>query len=156
MTQWYRRRLVVEALLLLPFSQFLVRSIKIGRWSGTLEAPSPRLRDAPEGESVLDIARQIGRSVERASWRAGSTAKCLPKAVVVMWMLRRRDIPARLVIASLYKEHQGNSDKLHAWVEIDSEFIIGHCDRALYQPLATFGQMRDPSKDQNRLSREAI
>ncbi len=155
MKLWSRRRLVAEAIALLPLARLLVRFVKIGRWKHTLGASLSGAANQLGAAERLEIASQIGRSVERASWRMGGGTKCLPKAIVAMWMLRRRGIAARLVIASVCKTQEHNADPLHAWVELQSTMIIGHCDRTLYHPLASFGEQPDLPMRPESLSREA-
>ena len=156
MKPWPRRKLVLEAILLLPLARLLVRFVRIGRWKNTLASPPPCENHNHRNPDGLELAAHIGRSVERAGWRMGGSTKCLPKAIVAVWMLHRRKIAARLVIASVRNRHEGDADPLHAWVEVNSTMIIGHCDRALYLPLATFGEQHTIQTRPERPPREAF
>jgi hypothetical protein len=52
-------------------------------------------------------------------------SKCLPQAMALSWMMRKRDLPHDLVIASRPAGVRTGKEDLHAWVEQDSEIIHG-------------------------------
>ena len=129
---WYL--LVLEAMLRLITARLTVTSFRFGRWrrrlgsmaSGPLAVPAPSMRD-----------RQLARAVERASQRLPFEVKCLPRAMALHAMLRRRRRPSQLVIAALPGCARGTLDDLHAWVEVGGEMLIGAPDRPFY-PLVRF------------------
>jgi hypothetical protein len=52
-------------------------------------------------------------------------SKCLPRAMALSWILRRRRIAHGLVFAVRPPDLRGSKDDLHAWVEVDGATIIG-------------------------------
>jgi hypothetical protein len=76
--------------------------------------------------------------VERACQRLPGTSKCLPRAMALHWMLRRRSRPSQLVIAVLPQQDRGAIEDLHAWVASGEEILIGALD-APFRPLVRFG-----------------
>jgi hypothetical protein len=51
--------------------------------------------------------------------------KCLPRAVALSWILRRRQIQHTLVFAVRPAGLRGSKDDLHAWVEVQGAKLIG-------------------------------
>ena len=50
---------------------------------------------------------------------------CLPRAMALSWMLRRRHIAHALVFAARPAERRDDEHALHAWVEVDGTKVIG-------------------------------
>ncbi len=128
------RWLVLEALVLLAVARFLVARMPLRRWRGmlgTLATQPPAVRPGPDD-------RRLARAVERASQRLPGVSKCLPRAMALHWMLRRRARSSQLVIAVLPAAARGTIEDLHAWVETGGEILIGALDEP-FQPLARFG-----------------
>lgn len=73
----------------------------------------------------MDRARQLAADVEWAARRLPVATKCLPRAMALSWMLRRRRIGHTLVIAVRPSEMRQSADAMHAWVEIEGERLIG-------------------------------
>jgi transglutaminase-like putative cysteine protease len=73
-------------------------------------APSPALAPGPGG---LEEALRLGRAVVRTLTLVPGDTRCLRRSLVLVQLLARRGIPARLVIAA-----RTDPDFLaHAWVE---------------------------------------
>lgn len=78
------------------------------------------------GAGCLGTARQLAAHVERGAWRLGLPVKCLPRAMALSWLLRRRGIAHRLIVAVRPQaEREGAADALHAWVECGGETVLG-------------------------------
>ena len=60
--------------------------------------------------------------------------------MALQWMLKRRGIPSVLVTAVYKGGLTEGVDRYHAWVEHGGAMIIGHCDKAMYQPLMQLAQ----------------
>lgn len=131
MIRW--RLLVAEALLLLIAARLLVGGLRFGRWSSLLgplaSGPGPGAPDA--------LDRQLAQAVERATLRLPGMSKCLPRAMALHWMLRRRQRAGQLVIAALPGAVRGGLDDLHAWVECGDTILLGALDQP-YRPIARF------------------
>lgn len=63
---------------------------------------------------------------------------CLPQAMALHWMLRRRGLKSTLVIGIAGSGGSRGADLLHAWVEQDSQPIFGWSDTD-YTPIITVG-----------------
>lgn len=77
------------------------------------------------GPAEQIAARRLAAHVERGAGRLPFASKCLPQAIALSRMLRRRRIAHRLVIAARPADRRGGSDDLHAWVECGDAIVIG-------------------------------
>ena len=68
---------------------------------------------------------RLAADVEWAAKRLPFSTKCLPRAMALSWMLRRRRLPHTVVIAVRPNDLRHSADALHAWVEVGGEKIIG-------------------------------
>jgi hypothetical protein len=128
--------LVAEALGLLILARLLVAGPQLGRWRRWLGP----IAAGPLAEAPNAADRRLAAAVMRASVRLPGGAKCLPQAMTLHWMLRRRGRPSQLVIAALPGSKRGGIDCLHAWIETGGEILIGALDQP-FQPLVRFGAM---------------
>jgi hypothetical protein len=128
------RLLVLEALVRLALARALVAFMPLRLWRDWLGP----LQQRPSAASPDPADHCLARAVERASQRLPGTSKCLPQAIALHTMRRRRARPSQLVIAVLPGQARGAIEDLHAWVETGSEVLIGAID-APFRPLARFG-----------------
>lgn len=106
---------------LLLLARVLILLVPLRRWRGSLGRVAP----APSGTSVNIVHRRVVRAVLRAtSWLPGDYV-CLPRAMAVQWMLRRRGQSSALVFGVLPEHASGDMHALHAWVEVGGEVIVG-------------------------------
>lgn len=106
----------------LCWAQLLVSCIPFARWSATLGLDSAR----PEQRTgALGLAREKAADVEWAASRLPFPTKCLPRAMALSWMLRRRGIAHSLVVAVRPDQLRQSPDALHSWVEVYGEKILG-------------------------------
>ncbi len=70
------------------------------------------------GAPFLDRAARLARHVERGVARLPFPSKCLPQAMALSWMLRRRGIAHALIFAVRPPALRRAADALHAWVEV--------------------------------------
>lgn len=118
---WWAERVPVaaEAGLALTLASIAVRLTPRRRTSRLLGLPVALSR--PDGPPAPDEAIRVGRSVERVAavlpWRPA----CLPQALAVRAMLRRRGVDCRC--------HLGMLDSVpraaHAWVTVGGSVIQG-------------------------------
>lgn len=127
------RLLVAEALAFLILARLLVAGPRLGWWRRWLGPVATAIRtDLPNAADW-----QLARAVERATQRLPGGAKCLPRAMALHWMLRRRHRSSQLVIAVLPEQARGSVDDLHAWIETGGEILIGQLDLP-FRPLIRF------------------
>ena len=119
---WQPKLRTLAAMTRLAWAQFLVMSVPFGRWRGTLGF------HAQPVERPLDLeqARRLAADVEWAAKRLPGEVRCLPRAMALSWMMRRRRIGHALVIAVRPSDHRSSPDALHAWVESGGEKILGN------------------------------
>lgn len=116
---WAARALTVEAMIRLLVARLLVALLPFGWWRN-------RLGGRP-GDGVGDsrLVQRMAAHVERAGWRLAIRTACLPRAMALSWMLRRRRIEHVLAIAVRPQERRGEDDALHAWVCHGGEIMLG-------------------------------
>lgn len=124
---------VLEALVWLILARLLVLGPRLALWRGWLGALSTwPLAGLPDARDRL-----LARAVERAAQRLPGTSKCLPRAMALHWMIRRRARASQLVIGILPGAQRGTIDDLHAWVEVGGQVLIGQREEN-FLPLARF------------------
>ncbi len=102
----------------LLIAKLVVAAVPFTRWRATLACSAQR--------SAADYrARRLAARVERAALRLPFETKCLPRAVALSWLLRRRNIGHAVVFAVRPYRARDDTDTLHAWVEIDGTRILG-------------------------------
>jgi hypothetical protein len=124
------RRLLLEA------GWQLVRT-RVALWVG------PAFTEARLLDPRRSTAREPTQSVDRLAWAVGAVARrlpapfrtCLPQALAVCVMARRRGIQARLMIG-VRREPGTSAVEAHAWAECAGRVIVGwRDDLASYVPL---------------------
>ena len=136
MKRWHLT--VAEAAALLVLVRLLISGMRFGYWRRWL---GPLVQHCAATEPS-EADRLLALAVVRAAVRLPGNYKCLPQAIALHWMLRRRRRPSDLVIATLPGERRGGQDQLHAWVEMGGAILIGELDRPYY-PLSRFGGARE-------------
>jgi hypothetical protein len=136
---WQGRFHTAKAMAQLLLAMLLVRFVPMRIWRGHLgslidvaSAPSH-----PPDRATLKIASARTLHVIRAADYFPFTVKCLPRAIVLQWQLRRIGIGSQLVIAMLKAGRSGALDPYHAWVELGGVMVLGNCERSDYAVLMT-------------------
>ena len=124
MAPWRLRARTAEAAAALALARLMVARVPFHRWRNRLGAPAAPAEWAEPSALAAD-ARRLARHVERAAGRLPFETKCLPRAIALAWMLRRRQIGYRLVIAVRPSVLRSGEDDLHAWVEAGGSVVIG-------------------------------
>jgi hypothetical protein len=131
---WAARFETLEAMAALMLARGLVRLVRFARWRRFLGSPDA---EPPQPAQAPGEAHRLARVVERGAYRLPGEALCLPRAMALAWMLRRRSWRPVLVIAIVPGHARGTLDDLHAWVELSGEILIGHSDLP-HRPIARF------------------
>ena len=121
-------------MLRLAAARLLIAVLPFGywrRWLGQHGAARPA-QQGPDSETML-----LARAVRRGAARLPFETKCLPRAIALHTMLRRRRKPSQLVLGVLDLGQRGTLDDLHAWVESGGEVVIGALDQT-FHPLTRF------------------
>jgi hypothetical protein len=126
----------LEAIVWLVLARVLVGGIRFGRWRRWLGRPVAPPGFEPEATPQGNLrARRLARVVERAAARLPGESRCLPQAMALHWLLRRRGLGGVLVMGVKPGAGRGGLDDLHCWVVRDGEVLIGAGDlpyQALY------------------------
>ncbi len=107
-----------EAALALLAARTIVAAVPYRRWQALLG-----LKTGSAG--APKAARRLGSHVDRAADRLPMAFKCLPRAIALSMLLRRRALSHRVVLAVRPASSRGQNDDLHAWVEVDNTIVIG-------------------------------
>jgi hypothetical protein len=116
---WRRRQRTLRAMALLCGARILVNWVPLARWRRFLGLSAGASRKDAE------IARAAAADVEWGAKRLPFETKCLPRAMAVSWLLRRKRIGHAVVVAVRPPEMRGSDDALHAWVEVAGETLVG-------------------------------
>ena len=131
------RMTTLEAIAWLALARLLVRWVRFGRWRRALGRPAVPPTFVPGARRDLNLsARRLARAVERAAARLPGESRCLPQALALHWMLRRRGMDGVLVIGIRPGTSRGGLDDLHAWVAREGEVLIGASDEPHHALLA--------------------
>lgn len=106
------RLLLAKAALFLPPVALGVRLLGFERMRRLLDRPAPprHWADGPEAR-----AETIARMVAIAGRRGPFPAPCLPRALLISWLLRREGIESALRVGVA---RDGKPFRAHAWVEV--------------------------------------
>lgn len=118
---WRPRCRTLEAMALLSVARALVALVPLRLWRTRLGWQADRVR----GEVTDRQALWLANHVERAAFRLPLATRCLPRAMALSWMLRRRGIGHSVVFAVRPPALRSGEDALHAWVERSGEVLIG-------------------------------
>lgn len=108
-------------MVLLVVARFLVRAVPLGWWRATLG----RIGNAADTGCHSTSANRMALAVNQAAERLPGTYVCLPRAMALQWMLRRRRCPSALVFGVERNAGHKMSHLLHAWVESGGRVILG-------------------------------
>lgn len=103
----------------LCWAQLLVSWLPFNRWRTSLGL------DGDMQAGSVKRATCLAADVDWAARKLPFTIKCLPRAMALSWMLRRRRLLHTIVIAVRPPNLRLSSDDLHAWVEVDGQTILG-------------------------------
>lgn len=118
---WQLRWRTLEAGFQLVFARMLVAARPLSQWRDSLGSRGSGRQD---GDAEI-LARRLANHVDRAATRLPGDTLCLPRAIALGRMLRRRGIAHDLVIAVRPQPLRGGRDDLHAWVEVGGRIVIG-------------------------------
>ena len=155
------KAMALEAALFLLLARMLVAHVPMRhwrRWLVTAEGPAsagrpsadPHVafsagdpeRPAPAGEHPARtpqqrLPRRVARIVRRVARHVPFPAVCLPQAMALQWMLRRRGIASRLFFGARRKAQDPGLD-FHAWLTVGGECVIGGGEVETYTALPPF------------------
>ena len=129
------RRLLTQALVLLPLTFCGVYVLGVSRWQRILTrlasfgttSSRDSLRDVAASEQVSEVARAVKIAAERGLFQAN----CLQQTLVLWCLLRRNHIDSELRFGARKQEGQVQA---HAWVELNGVALNEASDVCLHFP----------------------
>jgi hypothetical protein len=128
---------MLEAIALLLWARLLVALVPMRYWRGSLGTMAGGGGAAGGPSTWRDVPRDlriVARVVERAAARLPVHFKCLPRAMAVQWMARRRGLACTLRIGLA----RGAGEPLHAWVDHGQVTVIGERPDQKYSNVMAF------------------
>ena len=86
---------------------------------------------------VRQLPRRAARIVRKVARHVPFPAVCLPQAMALQWMLRRRGIASRLIFGARRKA-EGTGLDFHAWLTVGGKCVIGAGEIETYAALPPF------------------
>ena len=125
--QW----ILSQSVLLLPLVAVLLRTIGLARSWALLRRASPPVPLSLSGERERTLQAGTARMVDVAARHLLWQPSCLPRSLVLWFLLRRRGVPAELRIGVRKSEERLEA---HAWVEVDHRVVNDAPDIAAAYP----------------------
>lgn len=117
---WRHRARVAEAMVWLVLARVLIRHVSLRVWRSSLGRIAQEMPPDSGQTTVM-----FERAVERAAARLPGDIVCLPRAMALQWMLKRRGHASALLFGVLRERRDGDIRALHAWVEVGGRTVIG-------------------------------
>jgi hypothetical protein len=127
-----KRKYMWEAALTLALARFAVRFVRAQSIFSWADRPLHRVNRFAVGQ-----VNWITWAVERRSSSPGANVPCLPRALAIHAMLRRRGIASRLCLGVARDKQKLIA---HAWVETGERTITQDPDLVRFTRLAQFGR----------------
>src|SRR5258708_35408804 len=99
----------LNAIVLLCPAWFLVRYVSFDKWQRSLG-----FAGTPSSEQAME-ARRLAAHIDRAASLLPFPTKCLPRAIALSWMLRRRLVGHAVGIHGRPPHRRGLAEPLRAW-----------------------------------------
>lgn len=129
------RKLLFQALVLLPIIHLLLKSMGYARLIRTIEKRIPiseKTELATSGKQ-LNYAQEAARMISIAAYHGPYQASCLRRSLALIILLRRQGIEGKLCFGARLQNH---GLEAHAWVEMGGVVINDRPDiRQHYKPL---------------------
>jgi len=122
---------------MLLLARIVVAGVPFRLWRDRLGAA-----DAGDQSAGSRTAHQLAADVEWAASRLPLGTKCLPRAMALSWMLRKRRVPHAVVFAVRPSSSRTDKDGLHAWVEVRGTRLIGDLPGPWIETLRLDGESR--------------
>jgi len=122
---------------LLLLARILVAAVPFRLWREGLGTAGD-----PEEQYENRTAERLAADVEWAAGKIPVSTDCLPRAMALSWMLRKRRVPHAVVFAVRPSSSRTDKDGLHAWVEVRGTRLIGDLPGPWIETLRLDGEPR--------------
>ena len=126
----------LEAAAALLLARLLVKHVPMRRWRRGLVLVEPPGPDAPKRR----LSRRTAYVMRRIARHAPFSAICLPQAMALQWMLRRRGVASRLIFGARRKAEGAELD-FHAWLTVGGKCVIGGGEIETFAALPPVGDV---------------
>jgi hypothetical protein len=118
-----------EIVVLLAAARLLIKFVSFRWWRSMIAFGHEQNREpAAVSKAQMVQASRIGKLISQMAERMPFQAVCLPQAMTGRWMLKRRGLPARIIMGAR-KGRSGKPIKLHAWLMVADSCITGNRER---------------------------
>jgi hypothetical protein len=121
---WRLRGRTLRAMILLCRAKLLIACVPLYIWRRSLGFEPPAGSLSPV-EPARREARRLAVHVVRAAARLPFEVKCLPQAMALSTLLRTVRTAHTLVIVARPSAAAASGDRLHAWIDLAGERVIG-------------------------------
>jgi hypothetical protein len=128
-----RRALLLEAAVLLAWSEFGIHVRKVSRLARTFGEHMGATPDEQPREHVK-LAREVSWAVTVAARHVPWNSVCLPQALAARTMLRRRGVASTLYLGVSRAEGL----TAHAWLRVGHFIVTGRDGMQAYEVISTF------------------
>jgi transglutaminase superfamily protein len=127
------RWILIQSVLLLPLVAVLLRMIGLARCWALLQRAGGKQTGAFAADDPARTSQQARtvRMVDIAARHLPWQPSCLPRSLVLWFLLRRQGVPAELRIGVRKSDRQLEA---HAWVEVDQRVVNDTPDIAAEYP----------------------
>jgi hypothetical protein len=125
---WAERRVVLEALLLLPWAKVAVHAVRVDRLVRADEGQTRVRTGSDQGQTMSTRRLKVGKNCDVSGARVAELVcrvaahtrafTCLDAAVAAAWLMRRRGWTPVLCLGTAVEPDRFTA---HAWVELDGE-----------------------------------
>lgn len=109
------KKCLLWMLILLPMISAMLRVFGFHRSHGWLQRASQPKLFIDADTTTLQLAERLARLADIAGQRGLVKATCLRQAMLLQWLLRRRQLDANLKIGTRLRDGEFDA---HAWVEL--------------------------------------
>jgi hypothetical protein len=124
-------------------AEWLLRCYPFGKIAEQLRKPIEPNRSTDALRIALEVRGALASACRRLPWNP----TCLVKALAAQTMLRRRGIPAALVLS--VAPNESITVKAHAWLEAAGTVVTGRREMQNYIPLYRFENCPGVPSDQS-------
>jgi len=134
---WVERGLLLEALFLLGLMRVAILLFPFQRVARWLKL-EPNETQTSQVSGTWEVSDRIGWAVRASAARAPWQSACLVQALAGMVMLKRRKLPAALILAVTKNGVVQEGFAAHAWLRCGEVVLTGEEGHEHYKVITTF------------------
>lgn len=136
---WQRKKLFVQAWLLLGYLKLLLRRKPFKKLVAGLEMHREPVGQPPLDPESQEIARSVGWAVRVAANQTPWVSTCLVQVLAAQKMLENRGVAGVFYVgAASVREQTSSKFQAHAWLTCNDEVITGEAGHQEYTVVSAF------------------